>query len=156
MNYVLKISVFLALGVLSLFLQSFNFFKIGSINPNLILVFFASILILYSQKTFFHTAGPVFLGILVWSYFFIPFWLEGILILGILISIGFFVKFNFTGNNLIDIILLVMLLTPAFYLLSWIIGLQNIDWYIGLEILYNALITTPFYFIVKWLKYNTK
>lgn len=156
MNYALKISVFLTLGVLSLLLQSFNFFKIGSINPNLILIFFSSLAIFYDRKSFLLIGASILFILSIWSYFFIPFWFESVILIGVLTLIASFIKLNFTGNKLIDLLIVVSILTLVFYSIGWVIRIQGFGWFIALEILYNLLIVVPFYFIIKWLKYHTK
>lgn len=156
MNYVLKISVFLALGVLSLFLQSFNFFKIGSINPNLILIFFSSLVVFYNRKNFLPVGISALFVLSLWSYFFTPFWFYGVILIGTLALLASFIKLDFTGNNLIDLLIVVPVLTLLFYSIAWIFGFQNFGWFVASEALYNLLIVVPFYFTMKWLKYHTK
>lgn len=156
MNYLLKISVFLAIGALSLFLQSFNFFKLGSINPNLILIFFSSLVVFYSRKNLLPVIISVLFILSLWSYFFIPFWFEQVILVGLLALSISFLKVDFTGNKLVDLLVVVLILTLLFYLILWAAGLQGFSWLVALEILYNFLIVVPFYFTIKWLKYHTK
>lgn len=154
MNYVFKITAFIAIGLLSFFLQSFNILKVGSVNPNLILAFFASLLIYYNKKDFVSLSLPVAAAILVWAVDSMPFWIKDISIVFAVMAVVTPFYFNFTGNHFLDTLILIFGLTFLFYIPFWAIGAQSLNLFVFWEALYNIIFGFVFSFIVANIDYS--
>ena len=128
--------VFLVLA-LALFLEMERALSLGGVNPNLVLVILVLLIFYFSRfGTAFFLFAVSFTVIL--SFFWMPFWWSKVMVLGVLALGIYFVRDRFTGNDLINVGMVIAALTLLFYLIFNVFNISGVPWVSILgEMFYN-------------------
>ena len=143
--------VFLVLA-LALFLEMERALSLGGINPNLVLVILVLLIFYFSRfGTAFFLFAVSFTVIL--SFFWMPFWWSKVMVLGVLALGIYFVRDRFTGNDLINVGMVIAALTLLFYLIFNVFNISGVPWVSVLgEMFYNMTLGVAGAILISFLE----
>ena len=143
--------VFLVLA-LALFLKMERALSLGGINPNLVLVILVLLIFYFSRfGTAFFLFAVSFTVIL--SFFWMPFWWSKVMVLGVLALGIYFVRDRFTGNDLINVGMVIAALTLLFYLIFNVFNISGTPWVSILgEMFYNMTLGVAGAILISFLE----
>lgn len=143
--------VFLVLA-LALFLEMERALSLGGINPNLVLVILVLLIFYFSRfGTAFFLFAVSFTVIL--SFFWMPFWWSKVMVLGVLALGIYFVRDRFTGNDLINVGMVIAALTLLFYLIFNVFNISGAPWVSILgEMFYNMTLGVAGAILISFLE----
>ena len=143
--------VFLVLA-LALFLEMERALSLGGVNPNLVLVILVLLIFYFSRfGTAFFLFAVSFTVIL--SFFWMPFWWSKVMVLGVLALGIYFVRDRFTGNDLINVGMVIAALTLLFYLIFNVFNISGTPWVSILgEMFYNMTLGVAGAILISFLE----
>ena len=143
--------VFLVLA-LALFLEMERALSLGGVNPNLVLVALVLLIFYFSRfGTAFFLFAVSFTIIL--SFFWMPFWWSKVMVLGVLALGIYFVRDRFTGNDLINVGMVIAALTLLFYLIFNVFNISGVPWVSILgEMFYNMTLGVAGAILISFLE----
>ncbi|MEX0689957.1 MAG: hypothetical protein WD095_00780 [Candidatus Paceibacterota bacterium] len=150
MNLVNKILSISVLFFLALIIQESLILELGFTNLNLLLLGFVFLVYFLENKEFFLTFSIVSMFLLLFSVFWLPFWIIDIAMLVVAGLVSYFIFKNIsTGNDLLNFNLLILSFMFVFYLALVLIGSVSVN--LGMIIsliIYNFFIgNIIFYFL---------
>ncbi len=140
-GFVLDIFLIAAISLL----QSLNLISFAGIKPNLILVFL--IISIFSVKDFWQYIVLVIISLFFLNYFSI--FSKELIIFGAIMILAYYSKILFSEHAFFSILLLILFLTPVFYLLiDPLFIFNNFNVFIK-ELIFNFIAGLIFSFLIK-------
>jgi len=155
MKIILEFLIIFLILALALFLEMEHIFALGGVNPNLVLVALVLLIFYFSRfGTAFFLFAVSFTVIL--SFFWMPFWWSEMMVLGILALGIYFVRDRLTGNDLINVGMVIAILTLLFYLISNIFNISGVPWVsVAGEVFYNTTLGVVGAILISFFKEKT-
>jgi len=155
MKIILKFLIVFLVLALALFLGIEHAFDLSGVNPNLVLVALVLLIFYFSHfGTAFFLFAVSFVVIL--SFFWMPFWWSEMTVLGILALGIYFVKDRLTGNDLINVGMIIALITLLFYLIFNIFNISGVPWVsVAGEMFYNTTLGVAGAILISFFREKT-
>ena len=152
MKIILEFLIVFLVFALALFLEMERALSLGGVNPNLVLVILVLLIFYFSRfGTAFFLFAVSFTVIL--SFFWMPFWWSKVMVLGVLALGIYFVRDRFTGNDLINVGMVIAALTLLFYLIFNIFNISGTPWVSILgEMFYNMTLGVAGAILISFLE----
>ena len=152
MKIILKFLIVFLVLALALFLEMERALSLGGVNPNLVLVILVLLIFYFSRfGTAFFLFAVSFTVIL--SFFWMPFWWSKVMVLGVLALGIYFVRDRFTGNDLINVGMVIAALTLLFYLIFNVFNISGTPWVSILgEMFYNMTLGVAGAILISFLE----